>query len=427
MMTELSQTHEAELFNELQTIRRKFHQYPEIGGHEFWTTARICEYLDALDCTLLYGDQLYRDFPAPELLTLWPDELPKADNGDEWIGKLHGRTGAIAIIQGKQEGPTFGFRVDIDGLPIKESHDPSHRPYAEGFQAMNDNMHACGHDGHITIGLGLAKTLASHTEELKGRYYLFFQPAEETIAGGRIFARLPYVKELDYFFPLHVGLLGTRQIVCGLSFLADKRYSVSFRGRSSHAGGSPEQGKNALLAACHAVTGLYGISRHSGGRSRVNVGEFSAPNASNVIPDATQFELDLRGETNEICDYLKDQAEHIIEGAALMHQVEFDMQFLVDAEMAENSPELLAAVRQAGLDIGIQSDAIVERHLVSGSEDATFIMNEVIRHGGLTTYIGLSSPTYGGHHHKQFDFDETILPEGVKLLCQLIHNLTHDM
>ena len=182
MNSYLSHRNENELLNELKTLRRMFHKNPEIGFNEFWTTARICEYLDELNCTVLYGNNLYDNFPEPELLTVWSNESYKSakeryDN-DEWIRKLGGRTGLVAIIQGNKAGPKIGFRFDIDGLPIKESSKNSHTPYAEGFNAINENMHACGHDGHITVGLGLAKILANNAEELKGTYYLIFQPAE---------------------------------------------------------------------------------------------------------------------------------------------------------------------------------------------------------------------------------------------------------
>ncbi len=424
----LPNINENDLLTELKKLRRMFHKNPELGFNEFWTTARICEYLEELNCTLLYGDGLYNNFSEPELLTEWSDKAYKAAkdryNNDEWISKLGGRTGLVAIIEGKQPGPEIGFRFDIDGLPIKESSEKSHAPCAGGFNATNENMHACGHDGHITVGLGLAKILANNTEQLKGKYYLLFQPAEELILGGKIFSKLKFIQGLDYFFPIHIGLIGIKKVICGLSFLADKRYNVLFKGSRSHAGAYPEEGKNALLAACSAATNLYGISRHSGGTSRINVGEFIANNASNIISDKARFELDLRGETNEICEYLKFQAQNIINGAAIMHNVESEMTFLAEAETANNSIELISEVRKACLDIGIESDAIIDNYLVPGSEDATFIMNAVIRNGGLSTYIGIGSPTFGGHHNEQFDFDEDILPKGVKLLYQLTENIT---
>ena len=420
-------TEENEMLTELKTLRRMFHQRPEIGFNEFWTTDKICEYLANLNCSLLYGDLLYRDFPEPELLNVWRDKneqiATQSDEREKWNAKLNGRTGAVAIIKGKKPGPKFGFRFDIDGLPIVEAMDDSHRPFSKGFNSINENMHACGHDGHIAIGLMLAKILSRQIEQLRGEYYILFQPAEETIFGGKIFSKLQFIKNLEYFFAIHLGLVPTRNVICGVSFLADKRYDVSFKGRSSHAGAYPEAGRNALLAACSAVTHLYGISRHSQGASRINVGKFLSNNAPNIISDKARFELDLRGETNDICDYLKQRARDIIQGAASMHGVETNMAFVADAETATNSPELIPVVKKACVDIGIERDAIIDHFLVAGSEDATFIMNEVIRNGGLATYIGLCSPTYGGHHNEKFDFDEDILPRGVRLLRQLVENI----
>jgi aminobenzoyl-glutamate utilization protein A len=213
-------------------------------------------------------------------------------------------------------------------------------------------------------------------------------------------------------------------VIGGVSFLADKRYHVSFKGRCSHAGAYPEAGNNALLAACSAVTQLYALSRHSQGASRINVGNFVSDNAANVISDDARFELDLRGETNDICDYLNGRAESVVQGAGRMHGVESALAFITEAETAVNSPELVAEVRKAALEIGVESDDIIDHFLVSGSEDATFIMNEVMRNGGLATYAGICSPTYGGHHNEAFDFDEEIMPRAVNLLLQLASNLS---
>ena len=186
----------------------------------------------------------------------------------------------------------------------------------------------------------------------------------------------------------------------------------------------PEAGQNALLAACSAVTQLYSLSRHSQGASRINIGNFISDNAANIISDSARFVLDLRGETNDICDYLSRRAEDVVRGAGLMQNVESFMAFITDAETAENSPELISEVKKACLEIGVENDEIVDHFLVAGSEDATFIMNEVLRNGGKATYIGLCSQTYGGHHNENFDFDEEIMPRAVRLLLQLANNLS---
>ncbi len=419
---------EATLFEQLKPLRRMFHQHPEIGLKEFWTTARICEYLDRLDCTLLYGDQLYSRIEENDRPVA---AEPETDNGntdrqpdkDQWIANLGGRTGAVAIIHGGMPGPKIGFRFDIDALPIRECRKDDHLPFREGFCADNENMHACGHDGHIATGLVLARTLAENRTALKGEHYLMFQPAEEVISGGRIFAQLDFVRHLDYFFAVHIGLVEGIKVVCGVSFLANKRYRVTFSGRCAHAGAAPEQGRNALLAACTAVTHLYAISRHSAGASRVNIGMLASENAPNIISDQARFELDLRGTSNEICDFMKEQAEAVINGAATMHVVEATMDFITESETAENAEEMIAEVKKASLEIGIAAEDVLEHHLVSGSEDATFIMNRVTRNGGQATYIGLCSPTCGGHHNERFDFNEQVLPTGVRLLYQLARNL----
>ena len=100
------------------------------------------------------------------------------------------------------------------------------------------------------------------------------------------------------------------------------------------------------------------------------------------------------------------------------------MTFITDAETAENSPELISEVKKACLEIGVENDEIIDHFLVAGSEDATFIMNEVLRNGGKATYIGLCSQTCGGHHNENFDFDEEIMPRAVRLLLQLATNLS---
>jgi len=426
--TKYNMSDEATLFDQLKTLRRMFHQHPETGFKEFWTTARICEYLDSLDCSLLYGDHLYNRIKEAGRTTAAPqtgnDAIARQQVQDIWIDKLGGRTGAVAIIRGAMPGPKIGFRFDIDALPIRECREKDHLPFREGFSAVNDNMHACGHDGHIATGLVLAKTLAENRETLKGDYYLMFQPAEEIISGGRIFAQLDFVPELDYFFAMHIGLVEGIKVVGGVSFLANKRYRVTYTGRCAHAGAAPEQGRNALLAACTAVTQLYAISRHSAGASRINIGMLASENAPNIISDRAVFELDLRGTSNEICEFMKAQAEAVIKGAAAMHMVKAAMEFITESETADNSEDMIEEIKKAGLDIGIAVEDILAHHLVSGSEDATFIMNRVTRHGGQTTYIGLCSPTCGGHHNERFDFEERVLPTGVRLLYQLVRNLT---
>ena len=411
----------------LITLRRAFHQYPEVGFTEFWTTSKICESLSKWEYELFYGHDLYTQESRQRLRRIVDDTVQQKAyqsareklHDHQWLDHLKGGyTGVIAHLRGREPGPKVGFRFDIDGLPIQESTDPTHIPFERGFVSTNSNMHACGHDGHITVGLGLAQKILEHQHTLKGDVYLIFQPAEEVPLGGCLFSQLDIIQQLDYFIPIHIGLINQRKIVCGVSFLASKQFDVMFTGRSSHAGASPEEGKNALLAACHAVCALYGIARHSEGISRINVGEFISENANNVISDSAKFAIDIRGQTNGICDYLAEQAENIIQGAAHMYGVDGQVQQRSETITANNSPAMIDLIETAALKAGIHHHAILKEHFMPVSEDATYMMHEVQKNGGLSSFLCVGSPTVRGHHNPQFDFDEDILLWGVRVLWE---------
>jgi hypothetical protein len=141
-----------------------------------------------------------------------------------------GFTGAIANIKCSDQGPKIGFRFDIDGLPIQESNEQSHAPQRKGFKSKNENMHACAHDGHIAVGLGLAKKIKENEKLLTGNYYFIFQPSEEGPSGGKVFSKIETIHGLDYIIPIHIGIINERKIVCGLSFMALKWVKVVYEG-----------------------------------------------------------------------------------------------------------------------------------------------------------------------------------------------------
>ena len=414
---------------ELIALRRRLHQFPEPGFSEFRTTALICDDLERLGYELHVGRELYDDAareaiqPDNEVRQHAYEQVCAHMPENRWLKKMHGGfTGVVAHLKSGKPGPTFGFRVDIDGLELEESADEHHRPVSEGFASSNGRTHACGHDGHTSIGLGLARRIADHIDELAGEYWLFFQPAEESTSfktsGGRIFANLACVKELDYFLALHLGIVPERTFVCGLSFLSQKKYFVRFQGSSAHAAKCPERGRNALLAACCAINNLYAIARHGDGRSRLNIGKFVSDNPSNVIASHTRFELEARGETDTIREYMVERAHAIIQGAAAMHDVQAECELKGEWVTAENSPELMPALRQAAVSCGIPEEAVRDEYFVSGCEDATYLIQAVQQHGGQAAMLCLGSPYGGGHHTATFDFDEDLMLWGIRVLWE---------
>lgn len=414
-------------------LRRQFHKYPETGFAEFITTCKICEILEELGFSLQYGISLYQTvYPEIEHIS----DIVKIDNtvvsksfesarqmlsNNPYLNSMEGGfTGVIAAITCSTPGPTMGFRFDIDALPIKESSDPSHKPHALDFKSENNNMHACGHDGHISIGLGLARRIAENKDTLSGKFIFVFQPSEEGPSGGQIFSRFDCFKKMDYLIPLHIGIIDERKIVCGISFLSLKWLQVIFEGNAAHSAACPEKGKNALLAACNAVSNLFSISRHSEGVSRVNVGKFFSINPANVISDHVEFQVEVRGENNAISDYMLQRAKEVINGSALIQGVNADIKSANECISADNSEQSNGLLKKAAIKAGIGEDYILDAQLVPGSEDASYLMNVVQKHGGNSSYLCIGSPTYGGHHTPTFDFDEDMLLWGVKILWEFI-------
>ena len=424
--------------------RREFHAYPEIRWTEFWTTIRIIEIVKGLGFDVLYGEDLYQTIDgtgivSKDLRRTVPDEMIMEEafrragerSGDlTFLGKMKGGlTGLIARMKGGKSdpgmigngtSPKFGFRVDIDGLPLKESDDPGHFPSRKGFASTNGNMHACGHDGHIAIGLGLAKMISENIEQLAGEYWILFQRGGGGGMGGEIFSHLEFLKELDHFIAVHLGLIGGRKLSCGLGFMDANAYSVEFRGWSTHSAVAPNEGKNALLAACTAVANLYAIPRHGDGASRVNVGEFHSDNAMNVISDKATFTYQSRGENPAIADYMDHQAARIIESAAQMYDVAVEIRREGKYVSAPNDQGMKGSVRAIAIELGIDTKAIIEEFKLPGSEDAPYLMNAVQKGGGEATFIGLGCNTRGGHHNPTFDIDEDLLQWGVDILYGIV-------
>jgi aminobenzoyl-glutamate utilization protein A len=199
--------------------------------------------------------------------------------------------------------------------------------------------------------------------------------------------------------------------------LASAKLDVTFRGRAAHAGGRPEEGRNALLAAANAVVGLYGIARHHAGRSRVNVGTLKAGSGRNVIADEATMAMEVRGETEAIADYMLERAEAVLKGAALAQDVSVEIKLAGRTTVAASDEKLsqrLAAALSGQL-TGVDIDA--GSHVTGGSEDATYFMRRVQERGGQAIYAVVGSDIPSGHHTPEFDIDEADFPWAIEALA----------
>ncbi len=416
--------------------RRSIHAQPETGWLEMRTSAIIAKRLTELGYEVLTGSRAVKPearmgVPEESALRRHAEEvLPQEGTPGEYLTDemKAGLTGAVGILR-CGEGPTVALRFDIDALGMVERGDEGHRPAREGFASRNPGMmHACGHDGHVAIGLGAAEVLMALRKELHGTLKLIFQPAEEGARGARAITAAGHLDGVDYFIGSHIAptdSLDDGDVTCGTyGSLATTKFDVTFTGLAAHAGGYPEKGHNALLAAASAALALHAIPRHSAGQSRVNVGTLHAGTGRNVVPDRAVMQLEVRGETTEINRYMAEQARSICQGAAAMQQCQYDIAVVGEAEGQHSDVSLIERISATvARDLPELRLSSVQNAQNWGSEVISIMMNRVQAHGGQATYMRVMTPMAGAQHTVGFDFDEQVLGRSVKVFCAAVLDL----
>ena len=428
-----------EIFERSVARRRDLHRHPETGWLEMRTSAVIAGILTELGYEVLTGSNV---LDGEARLGL-PSEAALREHAnlirENWNTPLTylteemeaGYTGVIGILR-CGPGSVCALRFDIDALGVLEDESSGHRPAREGFASLCPGvMHACGHDGHTAIGLGVAEVLMSVKEQLHGTVKLIFQPAEEGVRGARAIVSKGHLDDVDYFIGTHLAPLDGPDdgAVTPATYgsLATTKYDVIYHGAPAHAGGFPEKGRNALLAASCAAMGLAAIPRHSEGASRVNTGTLHAGTGRNVIPDYAKMEIELRGETTAVNAYMEDSARRICEAAAAMYGCTCEMICMGAAD--SHHSDLALADRAAALierelpDIRVSSVRNVRNW---GSEDISLMMNRVQSHGGQAICMRNMTRMEAPQHTADFDFDETVLEEGIRIFSAVTCDLMQD-
>lgn len=409
--------------------RREFHRFPEIGWSEFWTTSRIADYLEEMGFEILLGDKIINpEFVRGRQQAVVEKGLEKAiayGAKQKWLDQMDGYTGCVAILDTGRAGKTVALRFDIDCVNVTETPDAQHVPNQYGFASLNEGfMHACGHDAHITIGLGTAKWLSENKDKLSGKVKIVFQPAEEGVRGAAAIAASGVIDDADYFASSHISFCADTGTVISnpKNFLSTTKIDIRYQGKPAHAGAAPHLGRNALLAAAHAVTQLHGISRHGDGMTRINVGVLKAGEGRNVIPATAQIQLEVRGENKAINEYMVEQVMQIAKGVAVSFDVTYETEIMGEAVDMVNDEELIQLVEKIALQ---QADIkqVNSDYAFNASEDATILGRRVQEHGGKAIYFILGADRTAGHHQAEFDFDETQLLTGVNIYTALLQHL----
>ena len=406
----------ARYVEEMTRLRREIHRRPEEGWTEFETQWKVFRALEALGWTIRMGLDVIR----PEAVMGRNAELVEkamvraAEHGvpESFRKATGGYTGLTADFDTGCEGPVTGFRFDMDCVLVTESDSPDHLPTACGFSSKRPGfMHACGHDGHTSVALEVCRWLVDHKDQLKGTIKVLFQPAEEGVRGAGAMAASGVVDDVDTLIGAHVGTfakLGTIGL-CESGFLASTKIDVHFHGRPSHAGADPEKGRSALMAACAAAMMMQGIPRSGEGTTRIAVGRLNAGEGRNVTPVHADMQLEVRGETGEINQYMVKNVENIVEGVKRAYEVEAEIVKAGEATTLPSCPEVLDLIESVAKTVpGVES---IERfNKPSGSEDCTLLIERVVQHGGRGAYF-LFGCNHHGHHRADFEIqDETSLP-----------------
>ena len=413
---------------DLVELRRDLHRHPEPAWREFYTTSRIVDECERIGVDELYvgpdalGDGERTAVPDDDELQRWYDRAREVGARGDVLDQLKGGyTGAVAVLE-RGEGPTVALRVDIDGLPREESEDEEHTPVGEGFRSRTGAMHACGHDAHATIGIGVLEAIAE--SDFQGTLKLLFQPGEEMVAGGKPMADSGHLDDVDYLLAVHVGLdHPTGEVVAGIDdFLAVHHFRADFSGAPAHAGNEPNAGDNAVQAMATAVQNLYAIPRHGDGPTRVNAGMVGGGSATNIVPEEAFVEGEVRGQSTELMEYTRERAERTLDHAAGIHGCSLELTTVGGAPSAESDTALVDIVHE--ISSGMASvETATDRDALGGSEDATYLMRTVQENGGLAAYVCVGTDHPGGHHTATFDVDEESIAIGVDTLTDSIYEI----
>ncbi len=367
------------LLPELIQLRRHLHAHPELSGQEHRTAA------------LVAGE-----------LRRWGWQVREAV----------GRTGVVAEL-GPERAPLVALRVDMDALPIEER---TELPWASTQQGL---MHACGHDIHTTVGLGVAALLASVPERLSARLRLLFQPAEETAQGAgwmRSEGAMDGVRTLFgvHVFPsIPVGRVGVR---CGSLTAAAGELEIEVLGESGH-GARPHQSTDAIWIAARVVSGLQeAISRRLDPLHPVVVsfGRIEGGKAFNVIADHVRLLGTVRCLDPEVHHRLPGWIEDTVHGLCRGHGGEARVHYRRIAPPVHNDPALTRLVAQAASDLLGESQVEWLEHPSLGAEDFAELL-EGCR--GTMFRLGVAGPQgCTPLHSNTFSPDEGCLAVGVRVL-----------
>ena len=414
---------------EMIETRRKLHKHPEIAWTEFLTTQVIVNRVRELGFKTVLGEALFNKDAVlgrePAVVEAAMARSLKLGMDKKLLDEMQGYTGCMAIWETGRPGPVTALRFDIDCANVEENQNDTNEAFCGGFDSECAGlMHACGHDAHAAMGLAVAHWIHDNADSLCGTIKIVFQPAEEGTKGASGIAASDNLDDVDYLIGAHIGVAAHLHEVAIIrsGFLSTTKMNVSFTGVPAHAGAAAELGRNALMAACSASMQVMGIARHGQGDTSVNIGTLRAGEGRNVVPVHASIEMEVRGKTAAINQYMQDTAERMVRGSAESYGVQYKIDVMGKAESVACDEDLSDMVKEAAQSVeGVTR--VFDIVGCTGSEDCSLLINKVQSHGGKAAFFFYGCNNHG-HHKSDFEIQDTeSMPVGLEVFLKMIERL----
>ncbi|MDC3411907.1 M20 metallopeptidase family protein [Terrihalobacillus insolitus] len=388
-MPYIKQMIDANLVTRLTKIRQELHENPEVSSKEYDTTKLLKELLLEAGCDIL---------------------------------SLNVATGLVAEVKGAKPGPTVAYRADIDALPIQEET-------GLAYKSKNDGVsHACGHDFHMTLGLGAAFLLAERKMDLTGNVRFIFQPAEETTQGARqmIEAGLFADDMIKAVFGVHnqpnipAGKVG---LTDGNLMGAVDTIKIRITGKSGH-GAIPQHTVDAVVAGSAVVMGLQSaVSRNIDPFEPVviTIGSFQSGTTHNVIAGSCELTGTVRSFNPKVRAMLPEMIERISRDIAKGYGAQANLDFIPQVPAIANDKTMTELARKSVVEV-FGRDGVVAPEPTLGGEDFSLYQQYV---PGCYFWIGTGDEVQGinkGWHHPAFLVNDDVIPDAVRSIVYVLEN-----
>ncbi|SHJ91510.1 amidohydrolase [Pseudozobellia thermophila] len=380
--------------------RRQIHQNPELSNREFKTAAKVAQHLKSL---------------GMEVQT----------------GVAH--TGVVGILRGKKKGKVVALRADMDALPVPERNDLPFKSVAT-MEFKGESvpvMHACGHDTHVAILMGVAEILSKHTDKIKGTIKFVFQPAEEGPPPGEEGGALLMIKEgvlknpdVDAIFGLHINSetpVGVIRYKSGGTMAAVQSFTINVKGKQSH-GSQPWSGIDPILISAKIIDGLQTIiSREvelTNEAAVITVGKITSGVRFNIIPESAEMIGTVRSLDYDMKEQITRRMKEMVPTIARAYGGEASIEIRDQTDITYNDPDLTAQMLPSLKKVA-GADKVQQQKAVTGGEDFSYFQNEV---PGFFFFLGGMAPGTTEsfpHHTPDFMIDESGMILGVKALTEM--------